>query len=104
MNFDEIADELMSNFAEAEKGKMFGMPVWKLNGKALGGEWKGDMVFKLVNEDDRIEALKLDGAELFDPGMGRPMKEWVLVPAKHSDQWLGLAEKAASAMKHKANS
>jgi len=100
MTFEEIGDELMSNFAEAAKGKMFGMPVWKLKGKAIGGEWHGDMVFKLINEDDRSEALKLDGAELFDPGMGRPMKEWVVVPAKHSREWLSLAEKAASTMKH----
>jgi hypothetical protein len=98
MSFDDIAEHLMKLHPEADKGKMFGMPVWKLNGKALGGEWKGDMVFKLVDEYARNEALKIEGAELFDPGMGRPMKEWVVVPAIHSDKWLGLAEKALKGM------
>ncbi len=28
---------------------------------------------------------------LFDPGMGRVMKEWVLVPAAHSGRWVELA-------------
>ena len=36
----------------------------------------------------------LSGAEPFDPGMGRPMREWVLVPAARSDEWERLVTQA----------
>ena len=53
------------------------------------------MVFKLTEEKHR-EALSLDGSQLFDPsGKKRPMKEWVQVPFKRSQNW---AEYARSAM------
>jgi hypothetical protein len=53
------------------------------------------MVFKLPVEAERKEALALDGAHLFDPsGMGRPMKEWVVVPSAHTAEWPRLAELA----------
>jgi hypothetical protein len=44
---------------------------------------------------DAVQAsLKLKSAELFDPGMSRPMKEWVVVPASHATRWQGLADDA----------
>ena len=54
------------------------------------------MVFKLTDEAKREQALALDGAERFDPMGGRPMREWVVVPASHSDEWLRLAQDALS--------
>lgn len=101
MTYPELLENLQTNHPEVIDGKMFGMPVFKNDaGKALGGEWHGDMVFKLVDETARKQALSLSGAELFDPGMGRPMKEWVVVPAKHSDSWPELAEAAYKGMKN----
>ncbi len=53
------------------------------------------MVFKLPDAAERERALTLEGAQLFDPsGRGRPMKEWVQVPAAHAGEWPGLAELA----------
>jgi hypothetical protein len=43
----------------------------------------------------RSAVLALEGAHLFDPMGGRPMKEWVQVPAAHADEWPRLAELAA---------
>ena len=47
--------------------------------------------------DGLVEAITTDhpavkvSQALFDPGMGRTMKEWVLVPAAHSGRWVELA-------------
>ncbi len=76
---------------------MFGMPCLKReNGKVVAGHWKdGGINVKLVDEAAREQALALPGVELFDPGMGRAMKEWVLVPKTLSDDWLRLVEQAS---------
>jgi len=92
--FNEIADDLSAQNSDVELGKMFGMPTIKRNGKATSGFWKGSMVFKLTDEGNREQALALDGAERFDPMSGRPMREWVVVPARHSHEWARLAEDA----------
>jgi hypothetical protein len=75
---------------------MFGVPCLKReSGKVVACHWKdGGIALKLVDEDAREQALALPGAELFDPGMGRRMREWVLVPAAQSDDWLRLVERA----------
>jgi hypothetical protein len=33
-------------------------------------------------------------SEIFDPGMGRKMREWVHVPAAQSSEWQRLVEQA----------
>ncbi|HYY64319.1 MAG TPA: hypothetical protein VE688_06885 [Gaiellaceae bacterium] len=95
--FNEIADDLAAQNADVELGKMFGMPTIKRGGKATSGFWQNSMVFKLTDEAKREQALALDGTERFDPMGGRPMREWVVVPASHSDEWPGLAREALSA-------
>lgn len=73
---------------------MFGMPSVKVNGNAFMGFEKGEMVFKLKGET-HTRALAIPGASLFDPsGRGRPMKEWVSVPAAASDLWTDFADAA----------
>jgi hypothetical protein len=76
------------------ESKMFGMPIWKLNGKALGGPRQGDMVFKLDGAALE-EALKLSGAKRFEPMAGRPMKQWIVLGPEHQDKWQHFAEAAA---------
>src|ERR1017187_7455801 len=79
---------------EAKASKMFGMPCLKNEkGKAFAGYFNGEVTFKLPPET--IQAwLKQPGARLFDPGMGRPMKEWIQLPVEHSGHWLSLAKEA----------
>ena len=90
--FDRVAESLMKA-SPATRGQMFGMPVLKIGTKVFAGVWGDAMNFKL-GEKERAAALRLEGATSFDPGMGRPMKEWVLVPAEHAARWSRLAKQA----------
>ena len=92
--FNSIADTLAQN-ADTKRGKMFGAHCLTVNGKAFAAlSTKGGMTFKLAGDDHAL-ALAIPGAALFDPsGMGRPMKEWVLVPNSQSSQWPDLADQA----------
>ena len=93
MSWVELVAAVVAAHPEAKLGQMFGAPCVKRDtGKVAFCSWQGDVVFKLVDEGSRSEALALDGAALFDPGMGRRMKEWVLVPVAHSGRWAELAE------------
>jgi len=90
--FNEIASDLAARNDDVELGKMFGMPTIKRAGKATSGLWQDSMVFKLTDEVKREQAL--EGAESFDPMGGRPMREWVVIPVTHSDEWPRLAKDA----------
>lgn len=92
--YDDLADDLAAQNDDVTLGKMFGMPCVKRGGKAVAGFWQDSVVFKLPDAGARERALALGGAALFDPMGGRPMKEWVVVPAAHADEWPSLAEAA----------
>jgi hypothetical protein len=96
MDWDTLVTELTARYPEIRPSSMFGMPCLKReNGKVVAGHWKdGGLTVKLTDETQRAGALALPGATLFDPGMGRVMKEWVHVPAARSDRWLDLVEQA----------
>src|SRR5579859_6415490 len=92
-SYDAVVEELTAT-TPATRGQMFGMPCLKNNGKAFAGFFQDTMVFKL-GAPQHTEALALAGSHLFDPsGLGRPMKEWVVIPIEHSDRWLEFAQKA----------
>jgi hypothetical protein len=94
--YEEIAAGLEG--AGVKASTMFGMPTLKRNGKAIGGLWGDAMTFKLA-PDALAEALRLEGAQQFDPsGLGRPMKAWVVVPAAHADEWERLAQLALASI------
>ncbi|MHA7306807.1 hypothetical protein ACX80E_16450 [Arthrobacter sp. TMN-49] len=82
-------------------GKMFGATSLMVGSKAIGCLHGDGVAFKLGRESAaHASAMALPGAELFDPsGMGRPFKDWVLVPRGSADQWLPLAEVALAALK-----
>jgi hypothetical protein len=90
--YDRVAAELVDRDG-ATAGQMFGMPCLKVRGKVFAGFHHGAMVFKL-GADDLAQALALPGASQFDPGMGRPMKQWAQVPGDHADRWGELGRRA----------
>jgi hypothetical protein len=94
--YEAVAAGLAARGVKASS--MFGMPTLKLNGKAVAGLYGDAMTFKLAGKG-HVEALRLDGAHLFDPsGMGRPMKAWVVVPVEHAAEWERLAALALAAI------
>lgn len=83
---------------------MFGSTVALVNGHLFGGVFARSAIVRL-GEDDRREALALDGAQLFDPiGKGRVMTDTVLLPESVMDepeelrQWLARAFAHASTL------
>ena len=95
MTWEELVADVTARHPLKES-KMFGMPCLKReDGKVVAGRWKdGGLTVKLTDAAAREEALEIPGADLFDPGMGRVMREWVLVPASQSDEWERLVEQA----------
>jgi hypothetical protein len=89
--YDAVADELAP--AGVVRGSMFGMPCLKIGKKVVAGMYGDAMTFKLP-PTPREKALTLPGVEAFDPGMGRPMKEWVLIPLAQSSAWPDFAAEA----------
>ena len=79
-----------------ERRKMFGEMAGFVGGNLVTGLHAGRWFVRLP-EDSRAEALALDGAQLFAPMPGRPMKEYVVLPPSVLDDsaaltpWLDLA-------------
>jgi hypothetical protein len=94
---EKIFNALADGFAkqpDVVRGQMFGKLCVKVNGKAFIAFHKDEMVFKLGGEAHK-KALAMKNAHLWDPsGKGRPMKEWVCVPAFHSTLWKEFSEYA----------
>jgi hypothetical protein len=98
--FDDLVDALSAEDPDVKAGKMFGMPVFMRGRKAFGGPRRGALVFKLSG-DAHAKALSLKGAHLFDPGdMGRPMKQWVVVPIAHRKHYEEFARAAAEDLRN----
>ena len=54
---------------------------------------KGNYVVKLPK--DRVQELIESGIGLpYDPGNGKIMKEWVIIPSKLSKKWISFTEEA----------
>lgn len=97
VRFDAVVEELTIEL-DVVTASMFGMPSLKCcGGKAFVGFYGDDMVFRLEGGAQE-KALALDGAHLFEPMAGRPMKAWVQVPPTHETQWAELARKAEAGL------
>jgi TfoX/Sxy family transcriptional regulator of competence genes len=69
-----------------EPRRMFGYPSAFVNGNLVTGLFQDRMMVRLA-PDDRAELLAVPGAEPFAPMQGRPMKEYVVLPAAwHADE------------------
>ena len=86
-----------------ERRQMVGYPCAFLNGQLFCGLFASSMFIRL-GETDRAELLATEGARVFDPMGGRPMREYVVVPAALLDdaealrKWLSRAAAYASAL------
>ncbi|WP_411277466.1 hypothetical protein [Gaiella sp.] len=96
MDWDMLVAEITGRHPEIRLSAMFGMPCLKRDtGKVLAGSWKdGGITVKLTDVAQREAALTLPGVALFDPGMGRVMKEWVHVPTTQTERWVDLVEQS----------
>ncbi len=75
---------------------MFGQLAGFVNGNMFTGIF-GDSVFVRLGVEDREALLEEDGAHLFEPMSGRPMKEYVVLPeawledTRLVEEWMGRA-------------
>ena len=74
-------------------GRMFSSSsVLNVNGKIFAMCRKGELVVKLPKE--RVDKLVAERKGVrFDPGRGRIMKEWIVIPPRKED-WLRIAKEA----------
>jgi hypothetical protein len=89
--------QLIASFDETDGvtvSQLFGKACLKINGKPFVAQHLEVVVFKLSGTE-HARALALAGAALWDPsGKGRPMKQWVALPAtacKHFDAFANSA-------------
>jgi TfoX/Sxy family transcriptional regulator of competence genes len=77
-------DELALLAGDADRRQMFGYPVCVLRGNMFMGLHEDAFILRL-GADDRAEFVRAYGASVFEPMPGRPMKEYVVVPATVTD-------------------
>ena len=76
----EIFESVLPDYPRVRSRQMFGNVAGFVNGNMFMG-LHGSALFVRLPEEDRAELLEEDGASVFEPMKGRPMKEYVLVPA-----------------------
>ncbi len=74
----------------AVRKPIFGYPALFVNGNMFAGTYQDKVVVRLP-DPQRAELLKLKDAALFEPLPGRPMKEYVVVPAQVAARRAALA-------------
>ena len=89
-------NKVVSSFAghrDVRFGRMFNSSsVLNVDGKIFAMCRKGELVAKLPKE--RVDELVAGRRGVrFDPGRGRIMKEWIVIPPKKED-WLKIAKEA----------
>jgi TfoX/Sxy family transcriptional regulator of competence genes len=73
-------EEIMGGCPGVELKKMFGYPVAFTNGQMACGVFQDSLMMRLSDSDRKTFLEKYD-TKLFEPMPGRPMKEYVLIPA-----------------------
>src|SRR6266853_2671736 len=89
--------EAFAGDRQVSQTRMFGSVGLKVKSRVFAIFYKGKFVAKLPG--DRVDAIVASGkGDHFDPGHGRPSKEWVAVSEK-SPPWTGLAREAYQFLK-----
>jgi TfoX/Sxy family transcriptional regulator of competence genes len=85
--FTKAPEEMVALFGrvveglpEVETRRMFGYPAAFVHGQMFSSLFQDSMILRL-SEADRAAFLKDQGARLFEPMPGRPMREYAAVPA-----------------------
>jgi len=77
---EETLDRLLGGVEGAERKKMFGCPVYFLNGNMLAGAHQ-DAIFLRLSEPDQDEILRSNPeVSHFTPMPGRMMREYIVIP------------------------
>ena len=76
---EETLDRLLGGVEGAERKKMFGCPVYFLNGHMLAGAHQ-DAIFLRLPEADQDEILANQEVSHFTPMPGRMMREYIVIP------------------------
>jgi hypothetical protein len=74
----QLFEEISPRDPDVEHKKMFAWPCVFLNGNLFAGLHKENIIYRLP-ELDQERFLKLEGAGLFSPMPGRPMKGFVIL-------------------------
>jgi hypothetical protein len=88
----QFADVIAALGPDVKRSQMMGRPCVTTGGKMVACLTDDRLAVKLGRDTDRFaEALRIDGAAVFEPGPGHPFHDWVAVPLSAADQWLPLA-------------
>ena len=91
-----LAQELTD--PDVSTSRMFGTACLKVEGKVYAMEFKGALVVKL-SKSRAAELVARGVAQVFDPGHGRPMKQWIAIVPDAGLDWAGLAAEAKSVVR-----
>jgi TfoX/Sxy family transcriptional regulator of competence genes len=71
--------EIIPKDPRVERRKMFGYPAAFVAGNLFMGLYQEALILRL-SEKDRTSFLRIEGAAVFEPMVGRRMREYVVVP------------------------
>ncbi len=91
-------EKVVPNDPRVVRKPMFGYPALFLNGNMFAGTFQDKIVARLP-EAERIKAIK-SGAKQFEPMPGRPMKEYIVIPAADVAKPAALAKWIERARSH----
>jgi hypothetical protein len=92
-------NNIMSDIKGAEPARMFGLPVYKVNGKMTIGLQEKGIIVK-VGQKKADDMISKGEAQKVEPLPGRPWKDWVLLTGdfdKHKKLFKDAVESAKKA-------